>query len=171
MRQILQDLARGTTELAEVPCPGPHPHGLLIRTARTLISAGTERMVVGFAKAGYIDKARQQPEKVQMVLEKVRTDGLMPTLEAVRNKLGQPVPLGYCNVGSVLEAGSSVSGFAPGDRVASNGNHAEAVAVPANYVPKSPTVSRTTRPPSRSSAPLRYRASALCSLRWARPSL
>ena len=138
MRQILQDLARGTTELAEVPCPGPNPHGLLIRTARTLILASTERTVVGFAKAGYIDKARQQPEKVQMVLEKIRTDGLTPTLEAVRNKLGQPVPLGYCNVGSVLEAGSSISGFAPGDRVASNGNHAEAVAVPANLCAKIP---------------------------------
>ena len=67
-----------------------------------------------------------------MVLEKIGTDGLMSTLEVVRNKLAQPLPLGYCNVGSVLEVGSGVSGFAPGDRVVSNGNHAEVVAVPAN---------------------------------------
>ena len=95
-------------------------------------------MLVDFAKAGYIEKARQQPEKVKMVLDKVRTDGLVPTIEAVRNKIGQPLPLGYCNAGSVLEIGSGVSGFVKGDRVASNGAHAEAVAVPANLCAKLP---------------------------------
>ncbi len=89
-------------------------------------------MLVDFGKAGLIDKARQQPDKVRMVLDKIRTEGLMPTLEAVRNKLDQPLPLGYCNVGVVAEVGAGVNGFAVGDRVASNGKHAEAVAVPAN---------------------------------------
>ena len=89
-------------------------------------------MLVDFGKAGLIDKARQQPDKVRMVLDKIRTDGLMPTLAAVRNKLDQPLPMGYCNVGVVAEVGAGVSGFAVGDRVASNGKHAEAVSVPAN---------------------------------------
>jgi predicted dehydrogenase/threonine dehydrogenase-like Zn-dependent dehydrogenase len=129
VKQILQDLLKGTTELADVPCPAVSPQRLLIQTRRTLISAGTERMLVDFAKSGYISKARQQPEKVRMVLDKVRVDGLGPTIQAVRNKLDQPLPLGYCNVGTVLEVGTDVSGFAVGDRVASNGNHAEVVAV------------------------------------------
>ena len=89
-------------------------------------------MMVDFGKANPIDKARQQPDKVRMVLEKIKTDGLMPTLDAVRNKLDQPLPLGYCNVGVVLETGRGVAGFEIGDRIASNGKHAEVVSVPVN---------------------------------------
>ncbi len=96
-------------------------------------------MLVEFGKAGWIDKARQQPDKVRMVLNKISTDGLMPTLEAVFNKLDQPLPLGYCNVGTVLEAGSGVTAFTPGDRVVSNGKHAEAVSVPVNLCARVPT--------------------------------
>jgi predicted dehydrogenase/threonine dehydrogenase-like Zn-dependent dehydrogenase len=87
-------------------------------------------MLVEFGKASWIDKARQQPDKVQQVLEKARTDGLLTTLDAVRSKLDQPLPLGYCNVGTVVAVGAGVSGFQVGDRVASNGPHAELVAVP-----------------------------------------
>jgi hypothetical protein len=105
MRQILQDLSSGHTELAEVPCPSAKPGQLLIRTRRSLISARTERMLVEFGKANLIEKARQQPDKVRMVLDKIKTDGLLPTLEAVRNKLGQSLPLGYCNAGVVIEVG------------------------------------------------------------------
>jgi hypothetical protein len=71
----------------------------LISTTASLISAGTERMLVGFGRASYLEKARQQPEKVKMVLEKVQTDGLMTTVDAIRSKLAQPLLLGYCNVG------------------------------------------------------------------------
>jgi threonine dehydrogenase-like Zn-dependent dehydrogenase len=111
---------------------------LLIRTTRSLISAGTERMMVDFGKANPLEKARQQPDKVRMVLDKVKTDGLMPTLDTVRNKLEQPLPLGYCNVGEVLEVGKGVEGFAVGDRVASNGKHAEVVSVPLNLCARIP---------------------------------
>lgn len=138
MKQILQSLRTGETELADVPVPALKPGHLLIRTSRTLVSAGTERMLVEFGKAGWIAKARQQPDKVRQVLDKVKTDGLVPTLEAVRNKLDQPLPLGYCNVGTVLEVGSGVSGFAVGDRVASNGKHAEVVSVPVNLCAQVP---------------------------------
>lgn len=138
MQQILQNLSNGATEIADVPCPRNVRGALLISTRRTLVSAGTERMLVDFGKANLIDKARKQPDKVRMVLEKVRTDGLAPTLEAVRNKLDQPLALGYCNVGVVREVGEGVSGFEPGDRVASNGKHAEVVNVPANLCAKVP---------------------------------
>jgi predicted dehydrogenase/threonine dehydrogenase-like Zn-dependent dehydrogenase len=137
MKQILQSLRNGTTEVADVPCPASRAGHLLIRTSRTLVSAGTERMLVEFGKAGWIEKGRQQPEKVAAVLNKIRTDGLAVTLEAVLNKLDQPLPLGYCNVGAVLD-GDPSRGFRPGDRVVSNGRHAEVVSVPVNLCARVP---------------------------------
>jgi predicted dehydrogenase len=138
MKQILQSLKTGSTEVADVPCPAPARGQVLIRTSRTLVSAGTERMLVDFGKAGLVGKARQQPDKVRQVLDKIRTDGLAPTLEAVFNKLDQPLPLGYCNVGRIIDAGPGVSAFSAGERVVSNGKHAEAVAVPINLCARVP---------------------------------
>lgn len=138
MKQILQDLAVGTTELVECPSPGARRGQLLIDTGASLVSAGTERMLVDFGRAGLLAKARQQPDKVVQVLQKVRTDGLLTTVDAVRSKLGQPIPLGYCNVGVVREAGAGVEGFRPGDRVVSNGPHAEVVSVPRNLCARIP---------------------------------
>lgn len=132
MKQILQDMASGVTTLAEAPAPQCSRGHLVIHSTTTLISAGTERMLVGFGKASYLEKARQQPDKVKMVLEKVATDGLMTTIEAVQSKLAQPLPLGYCNVGVVSEVGDDVDGFKIGDRVVSNGPHADVVKVPKN---------------------------------------
>ncbi|MDD5035525.1 MAG: bi-domain-containing oxidoreductase [Methylococcaceae bacterium] len=138
MKQILQNLKTGQTELAEIPCPATKRGQLLIRSRQTLVSAGTERMLVEFGKGNLIDKARQQPDKVRMVMEKIKTDGLVPTLETVLNKLDQALPMGYCNVGTVMEVGGGVSAFERGDRVASNGKHAEVVGVPANLCAKVP---------------------------------
>jgi predicted dehydrogenase/threonine dehydrogenase-like Zn-dependent dehydrogenase len=138
MKQLLQSLKNGSTEIAEIPCPTVQPGQVLIRSTRTLVSAGTERMLVEFGKAGWIDKARQQPDKVHMVIDKLKTDGLMPTIEAVFSKLDQPLPLGYCNVGVVIDIGSGVSGFSVGDRVISNGKHAEIVSIPVNLCAKVP---------------------------------
>lgn len=138
MKQIIQDLKSGATVLEEVPVPQVKSGYVLIKTSRTLVSLGTERMLVEFGKANLIDKARQQPDKVKQVLDKIKTDGLQPTLEAVFNKLGQPLPLGYCNVGKVVAVGKGVTEFAVGDRVASNGTHAEYVCVPQNLVAKVP---------------------------------
>jgi predicted dehydrogenase/D-arabinose 1-dehydrogenase-like Zn-dependent alcohol dehydrogenase len=136
MKQILQNLSNGKTSLVDVPCPKNIKNNLLIATRNTVVSAGTERMLVDFGKANYFDKARQQPDKVKMVLQKVSTDGLMPTIDAVRSKLDQPLPLGYCNAGVILDSG--VDGFEVGDRVVSNGNHAEVVRVPKNLCVKIP---------------------------------
>lgn len=130
MRQILQSLSDGRTTLAEVPVPPAPRRGVLIRTTRSLISAGTERMLVEFGRAGWLEKARQQPEKVRQVADKMRTDGVFATLEAVRSRLDEPLALGYCNAGVVAEVGAEAGGFSPGDRVVSNGPHAEWVAVP-----------------------------------------
>ena len=138
MKQIIQDLKSGATILEEVPAPNVKSGYVLIKTTRTLVSLGTERMLVEFGKANLIDKARQQPDKVKQVLDKIKTDGLQPTLEAVFNKLGQPLPLGYCNVGRVVAVGKGVTEFVVGDRVASNGNHAEYVCVPKNLVARVP---------------------------------
>jgi predicted dehydrogenase/threonine dehydrogenase-like Zn-dependent dehydrogenase len=138
MRQVLQSLADGRTILAEVPASAAPRGGLLVRTTRSLISAGTERMLVEFGRAGLFGKARQQPEKVRQVLDKVRTDGFLPTLDAVRSKLDQMLPLGYCNVGRVVEVGADVRGFAIGERVVSNGPHAELVAVARNLCARIP---------------------------------
>jgi predicted dehydrogenase/threonine dehydrogenase-like Zn-dependent dehydrogenase len=138
MKQIIQDLKNGNTILEEVPAPIVKSGQVLIQTTRSLVSLGTERMLVEFGKANFLQKARQQPDKVKQVLDKVKTDGLRPTLDAVFNKLGQPLPLGYCNVGKVIGVGKGVIDFQIGDRVASNGPHAEYVSVAKNLVAKIP---------------------------------
>lgn len=138
MKQIIQSFKTGETILEELPAPRVSRGTVLIRTSHSLVSLGTEKMLVEFGKANLIQKAKQQPDKVKMVLEKIKSDGLLPTLETVFNKLGQPLPLGYCNVGFVEEVGEGVSGFSVGDRVASNGPHAEFVCIPQNLVAKIP---------------------------------
>ena len=138
MRQIVQHMQSGLTEILNAPTPVASRQSLLILTTCSLISAGTERMLVGFGKASYLDKARQQPDRVKMVLEKVATDGLMTTIEAVQSKMAQPLPLGYCNVGVLTEVGVGVDGFQPGDRVVSNGPHADVVKVPVNLCSRIP---------------------------------
>lgn len=134
MKQIIQSFKTGETILEDIPAPQISRGKVLIQTTRSLVSLGTERMLVEFGKANLISKARQQPDKVKQVLDKIKTEGLMPTLEAVFNKLGEPLPLGYCNVGRVVGVGEGVNDFKIGDRVASNGHHAEYVSVPQNLV-------------------------------------
>ena len=138
MNQVLQNLKSGEIELVDVPAPICKAGQLLIATRRSLISAGTERMLVEFGQASLLAKARKQPERVIQVLNKMRTDGLLPTLEAVFARLDQPLPLGYCNAGVVLEVGEGVTGFTVGDRVVSNGPHAELVCMPVNLCARIP---------------------------------
>ncbi|PVH28248.1 bi-domain-containing oxidoreductase [Pararhodobacter oceanensis] len=136
MKQILQNLSTGVCETIEAPAPQARCGSLLIDTTVSLISTGTERMLMDFGKSGLIAKARSQPEKVKQVLDKVATDGLITTVDAVRSKLGQPIPLGYCNVGVVRDAGGER--FRVGDRVVSNGPHADVVSVPKNLCARIP---------------------------------
>jgi predicted dehydrogenase/threonine dehydrogenase-like Zn-dependent dehydrogenase len=128
MFQLLQNLRDGRTVLEEVPAPGPVPGSLLIQSSSSLVSAGTERMLVNFGKAGWLGKIRQQPEKVRAVLGKVRAEGPVATWNAVRSKLDQSIPLGYCQAGLVIDAGG-VAWARAGQRVVSNGPHAEVVSI------------------------------------------
>jgi predicted dehydrogenase/threonine dehydrogenase-like Zn-dependent dehydrogenase len=126
MQQLLQSLGNGKTVLETVPAPVGREGVVVVRTVCSLVSAGTERMLVDFGRAGWLGKVRQQPEKVREVLGKVRANGLRATLAAIRSKLAQPIPLGYCHVGVVVHGGGE---FADGDRVVCNGSHAEVVSV------------------------------------------
>lgn len=138
MKQILQSLKTGNIELIEVPVPSIRKRHILIETQKTLISAGTERMLIDFGKANLLEKALQQPDKVKQTLDKLKTDGFSATYNAVTSKLDQPIPLGYCNAGFVRQTGQEVEGIVEGDRVVSNGNHAEVVVANRNLVAKIP---------------------------------
>jgi predicted dehydrogenase/threonine dehydrogenase-like Zn-dependent dehydrogenase len=138
MKQILQRLDNGQTYLLDVPVPAPSGVRIVIRSRASIISAGTERMLVEFGRGNMLDKARAQPDKVRDVLAKVRTDGLVSTVEAVQGKLATPIPLGYCNAGTIVDVGQHVTRFQPGDRVVSNGPHAEFVVVPHTLAAKIP---------------------------------
>lgn len=138
MLHVLQSLRTGVTELADVPVPRASPTSIVVETRASVVSPGTERMLVEFGRAGWIEKARSQPDKVIQALNKMRTDGIVATLDAVRAKLGTPIPLGYCQAGVVREVGGLVAGFAPGDRVVTNGPHAEYVRVPQTLAAKIP---------------------------------
>ena len=138
MKQALQDMASGGTSLVDAPAPQVVPNHLLIDTVCSLISTGTERMLVDFGKASMIEKARKQPDKVKQVLQKVQTDGLLTTVDAVRSKLAQPLAMGYCNVGVVAEVGKGITDFTQGDRVVSNGPHADVVRVSHNLAARIP---------------------------------
>ncbi|MFZ9437529.1 MAG: zinc-dependent alcohol dehydrogenase, partial [Opitutales bacterium] len=137
MRQLIQHLGSGRTELLAVPAPGPRRGRLLVRARRSLVSLGTERMLVEFGRGGWLSKARQQPEKFRAVLAKIRSEGLLATVETVRSKLAQPIPLGYCHVGEVLDAGE-VPGFSAGDLVVSNSPHAEIISADPAFAARIP---------------------------------
>lgn len=138
MKQIIHNLKNGLIEVVDVPVPNPSHGSLLIKTSKTLVSSGTERMLIDFGKSNLIQKAIAQPEKFRAVINKISTDGLKPTIESVFSKLEKPLTLGYCNVGIVDQLGSGVINFKKGDRVISNGKHAEVVNVPTNLCAKVP---------------------------------
>ena len=146
MKQLLQNLGSGETLLAEVPCPRRSESHLLIQSQASLVSLGTEKMLLDFGKGSLLAKARQQPDKVVEVLQKVKTDGLMTTFDAVRSKLDQPLALGYSNVGKVVGCDTG-SPFQVGDRVVSNGPHAEIVCASETLAAKrlSPSCSSSRR--------------------------
>jgi len=138
LKQLLQDLNHGKTLVIQAPSPQVSDTTLVIDSSVSLISAGTERMLVDFSRASLIEKAMQQPDRVKAVLDKVAVDGLLTTIEAVQAKLAQPIPLGYSNVGRVSAVGRKVTGFQIGDRVVSNGPHADVVKVPSQLCAKIP---------------------------------
>lgn len=138
MKQLTQSLKTGEAAVVDAPVPAAMPGRLIVQSHRTLVSAGTERMLVDFGRSGWLSKARSQPERVKEVLRKIQTDGLAATYEAVNSKLDQPLAPGYCNVGHVIAVGAGISSTLVGKRVVSNGPHAEFVSVPANLCAEVP---------------------------------
>jgi polar amino acid transport system substrate-binding protein len=136
MKQVLQHVRSRRLELADVPEPACKSGGILVRNAVSLISAGTEKMVIDFAGKSMLGKARERPDLVRQVLDKVKKDGVMPTVQTVLSRLDQPIALGYSCAGVVEAAGRDAGEFAVGDRVACAGmgyaSHAEAIFVPRN---------------------------------------
>ena len=134
MKQVLQNIRSGETIIAEVPVPTPQRGEVLVQTATSLLSAGTERMVVEFAGKSLLGKARSRPDLVRQVIEKTRREGLLTTLDSVLNRLDQPMALGYSSAGTIVALGEGVQGFHVGQRVACAGGgyavHAEFVCVP-----------------------------------------
>jgi len=138
MKQLLQNMKTGKTSIEDVPVPSPHPGMALVKTEASLVSAGTERMLVEFAEKNLLGKARSRPDLVRQVLDKARREGLMPTVQAAFNRLDQPMPLGYSLAGTIVKLGDGMQGFSSGQRVACAGAnyavHAEYAIVPRNLV-------------------------------------
>lgn len=130
MQQIVQELSRGRLRIVEIPEPIATPGQIVIANVASIISAGTEKMARDLARKTLLQKARERPDHVRRVFEKVRQEGALKTIEQVRRRLATPTALGYSSSGVVLACGAEVQGVRPGDRVASNGPHAGVVSVP-----------------------------------------
>jgi predicted dehydrogenase len=138
MKQLLQNMKTGETRVVEVPVPQPSQETALVRTAASLVSVGTERMLVEFARQSLVGKAQSRPDLVRQVLNKAQREGLLSTIDAAMNKLDQPLTLGYSSAGTIIQAGPGLRGFRVGDRVACGGGghavHAEFASVPQNLM-------------------------------------
>jgi predicted dehydrogenase len=142
MKQLFQSVRTGESTVVEVPTPAVQPGQVLVHNATSLVSAGTERMVVEFAEKSMLEKAKARPDLVRQVLDKARREGLLNTLKAVQSRLDQPLSLGYSSAGTVIAVGEGISDFKAGDRVACSGmnyaSHAEVVSIPRMLVTPMP---------------------------------
>jgi len=134
MKQVLQNARTGSIEVADVPVPRVMPGCIVVRIAASLVSAGTERASSGFASKNLLQKARSRPDLVRDVITKIRREGLLSAVSAVRSRLDQPQALGYSSAGTIIEVGEGVNDLKPGDRVACAGAnfavHAEYACIP-----------------------------------------
>lgn len=149
MKKIMHIMKSGSTEINEVPSHSIVSGKLNIKSRASLISSGTEKMLIEFGRSSLIGKAKAQPERIKEVIEKAKTDGVLSTIETILKKLDEPIALGYCNAGEVIfiqdrnktiEINSNLDNalYKQGDRVASNGPHAEIISVPINLCAKIP---------------------------------
>ena len=142
MKQVLQSMRDGKTRVEEIPDPFVKPGTALVRTACSLVSAGTERMLVEFGEKNLLDKVRSRPDLAKQVIDKAMREGVLTALDAAFNRLDQPMVLGYSSSGVVEAVGPGLTGFKVGDRVACAGGgfavHAELAIVPQNLLAKVP---------------------------------
>lgn len=142
MKQLIQSINSGKLAVIDVPSPKVMSTGILVRTRASLVSAGTERMIASFAQSNLLQKARSRPDLVRQTIDKVKRDGIVDTIDAVRNRLDQPMPLGYSAAGEVIDVGHDVTEFKVGDRVACAGAgyavHAQVISVPRNLAARIP---------------------------------
>jgi len=138
MKLLVQNIRTGQVAVQTIPSPTAAAGEVLIANQASLVSAGTDKMVLDLAKKSLLGKARERPDHVRRVLDKIRSEGLVTTIQQVRRKLDEPITMGYSSAGTVLACGSGVQDLKPGDRVASNGPHAEVVSVPRNLCARVP---------------------------------
>src|SRR6056297_1478278 len=142
MKQIIQNYKGGDVKVEEVPGPEVRPNGVLVKNVKSLISAGTEKMMIDLAQSSMMGKAKKRPDLVKQVLNKVKHEGILNTFQKVMNKLDSPMPLGYSSAGEVIKVGRNVKNIKVGDSVACAGagyaNHAEMVYVPEKLCAKIP---------------------------------
>ncbi len=142
MKQLVQNMRNGITDIIEVPIPNVRPGTALVKTVVSLVSSGTERMIAEFAEKNLLEKARSRPDLVKQVVEKSRRDGIIQTAETVLNRLDQSLYLGYSSAGTILELGEDMADFRIGDRVSCAGSghavHAEYAVIPKNLLTKIP---------------------------------
>src|SRR5438552_9048195 len=138
MLQVSQNVKNGELALKEVPPPALLPGGVLVRTGASLISAGTEKVVIDLGQKSLLGKAKARPELVRQIIGKARSQGIINTFHNVMSKMERPMPLGYSAAGIIEQVGSEITALKAGDRVAIAGagyaNHAEI-----NYVPRNLT--------------------------------
>ena len=139
MKTLLNSYKDGSIFLLEVPIPRVLPGQILIKSHLSLLSSGTEKILIEFGKSNLLEKAKSQPEKVKEVIQKASNDGIYSTYQSVKNKLEEAIPMGYSNVGTVVAIGENVKDFNIGDRVISNGPHAEFVSVSKHLCAKIPS--------------------------------
>ncbi|MBN2569938.1 MAG: bi-domain-containing oxidoreductase [Deltaproteobacteria bacterium] len=138
MHQVIQNIRNGRLSVKEIPDPVVKPGHVLISNAFSVISAGTERAAIELAKKSLLAKAKDRPDQVRRVLEKLKNEGILNTISQVRERLDEPMTMGYSSAGVVLACGEGIHEFKPGDRVASNGPHAGVVCVPKHLCAKVP---------------------------------
>ncbi|HUT53023.1 MAG TPA: bi-domain-containing oxidoreductase [bacterium] len=138
MRQVVQNLKNGKLSVIKAPDPMARPGHVLIANARSLISAGTEKMAMELARMSLLGKARERPDQVRRVIEKLKNEGFFSTIAQVLQRLDEPMTMGYSSAGVVIACGEGVQDLKPGDRAASNGPHAGVVCVPRNLCARVP---------------------------------
>lgn len=138
MKKLIQYINDGKIELLECPSPTISENEVLVQTKCSLISSGTERMLLDFGKSNFLNKILKEKKRVKDVIAKIKTDGIIPTLEAVNYKLNTPISLGYSNVGTIIDLGSNINDLKIGDRVVSNASHAEIISTTQNLCSKIP---------------------------------